>query len=153
MRTVVELMETTVSSLTGSNKPAQFIIRHQLLLYGLLLLVVLFIVPCTSSSTESLSSLVNGFRLTTTHVIFVSLSVEVTSTLSVDIRMFCNSFTGAFKIATSSSLLSNCCPLAFQAKPFATAVQVNSATLLSDMFTGLGGIVMSAKHSENMITM
>ena len=142
MRTVVELMETTVRSLTDSNRPAQF--RHQ---YRLLLMLVIFIIPCTSSSTESLSSLVNGSRLTTTHVIFVSLSVEVTSTLSVDIRMLSNSFTGAFKI-TTSSLLSNCCPLAFQAKPFATAVQVNSATLLSDMLTGFGGTVMSAIFSK-----
>ena len=72
------------------------------------------------------------------HVMLVALSVEVTIILRVDLRMpFGSSCT---IIAVPAPI---CCPLASQAKPFAVAVQVNSATSLSDMFKDCGGIVIS----------
>ena len=75
------------------------------------------------------------------HVMLVALSVEVTVSLSVDLRMpFCSLLTGIV-IAIPAPI---CCPLASQAKPFAIAVQVNSATSLSDMFKDRGGIVISS---------
>ena len=71
---------------------------------------------------------------------FVALSVEDTVILNVDVIPF-------FSINISSdSDLSSVLLLAFQEKTAAVfeipAVQLNSATLLSEMLTDLGGMVM-----------
>ena len=84
-------------------------------------------------------------RLIAVHVILVALSVDVTVILSVEIRMFCVSFTSTVNMINPLSLWSSiCCPLASQAKLFATPVQLNSATTLPiETLTALGGIVIS----------
>ena len=74
----------------------------------------------------------------------VALSVEDIFNPSVDIRIFDTSFTITVTISTPSSPLSICCPLALQVKLLATAVQVNSATPLTETLTARGGMVISA---------
>ena len=102
--------------------------------------------PCISSNAGLLVSLDNGDKLITMHVMLVALSVEVTIILRVDLRMpFCSSRT----IAVPAPIF---CPLASQAKPFAIAVQLNSATSVSDMFTDCGGIMISSVGSAKCCT-
>ena len=142
MRTVVELMETTVRSLTGSNGPVckwSKIIAFTHAFYT---------IPCTSSSAGSLSSLDIGSRRKAIHVMFVELLTETTAILNVDIRMLRFSFTGISGVMVTPSPLSICCPLVYQVKPLATAVQLNSTTLLIEVLTARGGMVISVKNFD-----
>ena len=135
MRTVVELMGTTVRLLTGSSGPVKYKITHR----------QFSILPCTSSSTGSLTSLDNnGIILKAVQVMFAALSIEIIVILNIEMRMF--SFTAKVVITTLSPS-SICCPLALQVMLLATAVQVNSATPLTEILTARGGIVISADVS------
>ena len=137
MRTVVELMGTTVRLLTGPNRPVKYKITHR----------QFSILPCTSSSTGSLTSLDNnGIILKAVQVMFAALSIEIIVILNIEMRMF--SFTAKVVITTLSPS-SICCPLALQVMLLATAVQVNSATPdpLTEILTARGGIVISADVS------
>ena len=78
------------------------------------------------------------------HTILEAL-VEDTVTLSVDMRMLCAAFTVigcdiAIPFPTKSSS-----PFLLQVKRVAIAVQLNSATELSEVLTDLGGIVTTEK--------
>ena len=73
---------------------------------------------------------------------------EITVILNVDMRILSDSFTGTSGVMVIPSPLSICCPLAFQVKLFAMPVQLNSATLLIEILTDCGGIVMSVKGTQ-----
>ena len=113
--------------------------------------------PCTSISTGSLSAIVNVTDFiclmanVAVQVILVVSLVEVTVSLSVDMRMFCAPFTNAFVILTTfpSSI---CCPLVCQIKVLATAVQLNSATSLTETLTARGGMVIPAMRYNSVFT-
>ena len=75
---------------------------------------------------------------------FAALSIEIIVILNIEMRMF--SFTAKVVITTLSPS-SICCPLALQVMLLATAVQVNSATPLTEILTARGGIVISADVS------
>ena len=77
------------------------------------------------------------------HVMFVALSVEVTVNFNVAMRMLFGNFCVGV-ITTPGSPFCICCPLDFQIKPLAAAVQLNSATSLIEILTDLGGMVISA---------
>ena len=74
---------------------------------------------------------------------FVALSVEVTVILNVNMRMFFCKFTNFIGDITTPSPSLICRPLDSQYKLLATAVQLNSATLLIEILTALGGTVIS----------
>ena len=78
-------------------------------------------------------------------IIFAALAVEITVTLSVDMRIFSVPFTDVVVISTLSPS-SICGPLGYhvQVKLLATAVQLNSATPLTETLTACGGMVISA---------
>ena len=116
-----------------------------------------YIQPCTSSNAGSLSLLIEttGLSFTAVQVMFVTLSVEATLTLSIDMRRPCTSSTnegaGAMKCF---SPLDSCVPLAFQKKVFPIPVQLNSASPLSEILTDFGGMVISRiNYSINIAVM
>ena len=152
MRTVVELMGTTVRLLTESSRPV----------YRYMTTCIHYTrkhLPCTSSSTGSLSDIDNTggsireilMANVAEQVILVVSSIEVTVSLSVDMRIFCVLFTNAFVILTTSPS-SICCPLVCQVKVLATAVQLNSATSLTETLTARGGMVIPAMRYNSVFT-
>ena len=146
MRTVVELMETTVRLLTAANGPVLGT-RSCIIPKGHKL-----IIPCTSSITGLLSMMVKpGEKLTAKQVMFTALSVKDTVSLSVDMRIFSVPFTVMVDVMTPipSSI---CCSLTCQVKLLPTAVQVNSATPLMETLTARGGMVIPALNSQYNIS-
>ena len=73
-------------------------------------------------------------------MIFVALSAKVTAgILSVDERIFIDLFTTSRSMTTPSPLYSGT-PLASQTIAFATAVHLNSASVLTEVLIDRGGI-------------
>ena len=86
-----------------------------------------------------------------THVILVPLLSDDPITLNVLVTRFCVAFTATSRAESSKSWLmwsSIGCPLTSQLMNVAMAVQFNTATSLSEIFMGGGGITISIKERK-----